>query len=214
MSTVTASLVTINTEADCGYGACTELAHRIYTQLNVPKYTRGMSVMPTPASVEEWRQEHRTARKRADRAERLGYTFAVIDRSQHNDAIHEINTSLKQRQGRPMSDGYVKRHNHGPLPVYLCERHRIHTYGILQGDTLRAYLSLYRVGDLAMISMILGHGQHLDAGIMYLLVQGVIAAQVEHGGWFFYNRHDSGEAGLAWMKERLGFRETDIEFQL
>jgi hypothetical protein len=214
--TVTAidTKVTVALEAACLEPACSELAFRMRNQLDTPNYTRGVALMPVPASLDEWRAEHRTARKRADRADRLGYRFATIDRSQHNDAIHEINTSLSTRQGRPMSDGYVKRHNHGALPDYPCDRHAIRTYGVLQDETLRAYLSLYVVGDLRLVSMILGHGDHLDNGIMYLLFHGVVAAQAGAGGWFYYNRWDSGEEGLRFLKARLGFTRADVEWRL
>lgn len=190
------------------------MAHRMFTQLGVDKYSRGVSLMPVPASLENWRDEHRTARKRAARARRIGYVFLPIDRSLFNDDIHTINTSLPERQGRPMSDGYTRRHDHGRLPDYPCDRHRINTYGVLHHDRLYAYLTLYRVGELALVSMILGHGNHLDDGIMYLLFEGVVADQAGEGGVFYYNRHDSGQAGLAWMKERLGFAAGDVEWVL
>jgi hypothetical protein len=212
LSTLTATAVQINLEAACHDQGCADLAFRFKKQLGVPNYSRGASVMPMPASLDEWRAEHRTARKRADRSARLGYRFDEIDRSQFNDDLYEINTSKQERQGRPMSAGYLQRHNHGALPVYPCDRHRVHTYGVLQGERLRAYLSLYRCGELGLVSMILGHGDHEDAGIMYLLVQGVIADQARHGGFLFYNRHDSGGPGLTWKKESYGFRATDIEW--
>jgi hypothetical protein len=206
--------VRVSMESGCDFASCSEFAHTRYTQLNCPTYSRGVSIMECPHRLSDWRLEHRTARKRADKAQRLGYRFAAIDRSEHNDAIHDINTSMDRRQGRPMSNGYVQRHNHGPLPSYPCPRHRIHTYGVLEGDTLRAYLSLYRVGELALVSMILGHGAHLDNGIMYLMFQYALADQIDHGGVWFYNRFDSGTDGLRFFKDRLGFRCVDVEWSL
>jgi hypothetical protein len=206
--------VTINTEANCGAAGCAELAWKLHRQLSTPHYSHGAAVMEVPSSVEAWRGTHRTARKRADRAARLGYLFAEIDRSQHNDQIHEINVSLPRRQGRPMSAGYQQRHNHGPLPHYPCDRHRVHTYGVLTGSTLVAYLNAYRCGDLLMVSMILGHADHLASDVMYALWQGVVADQAHHGGIAYYNRWDSGEPGLRYFKSKLGFREDDIEWLL
>lgn len=214
MTTLTATAVTVNLEGACVDRGCSDLAFRFQTQLGVPKYSCGASILEMPANVQAWRDEHRTARKRADRAARLGYQFAEIDRSRFNDDIHEINLSLPERQGRPMTAGYTERHNHGPLPDYPCDRHRVHTYGVLQGERLRAYLSLYRCGELGLVSMILGHGAHLDAGIMYLLIAGVIADQVPHMGVLYYNSHASGTDGLRWMKERVGFVATDVEWLL
>jgi hypothetical protein len=65
-----------------------------------------------------------------------------------------------------------------------------------------------------MVSMILGHGDHFDAGIMFLLVQGVVEDQAGLGGFFFYNVHSSGQDGLRWAKERYGFRAADIQWTL
>lgn len=215
MSTLTATrTVTINLEAACHDQGCADLAFRFRNQLSVPKYSQGASILEMPESVQAWRDEHRTARKRADRAARLGYQFDEINRARHSDDIHRINTSLPERQGRPMTDGYTTRRNHGALPDYPCDRHRIHTYGILQGERLRAYLTLYRCGELGLVSMILGHGDHLPDDIMYLLAAGLIADQAHHGGVLFYNSHASGTDGLRYYKERVGFHPTDIEWLL
>src|SRR5262249_53534421 len=115
---LTAEATAINLEPVCFDADCAALAERMEAQLVSPTYTDGVSLMAAPASVDEWRAAHRTARKRADRCARLGYRFAEIDRSEHLDAIHEINTSKRERQGRPMSDGYLERPQFGPLPDY------------------------------------------------------------------------------------------------
>ena len=209
-----ARVTTIGLEAGCDHASCATLAHRLRTQLNTPKYTRGISLMPCPDSRQEWEDDHRTARKRAWRAERLGYTFAPISLADHNDDIHEINTSLQQRQGRPMTAGYLRRTTHGTPPDYPCPRHRISTYGVLHDGRLRAYSTVYRVGDLALVSMIIGHGAHLENGVMYLLFAGIIDEQAGEGGYLYYNRHDSGTDGLRFYKERLGFEAADIEWAL
>lgn len=208
--------VAISLEIPCVNDSCRAHAEPLYALLNVPHYSRGASLLPCPGRVSEWRSEHRTARKRAMRAERLGYTFAEVDYSRHDDDIHAINTSLQSRQGRPMSASYRVRRQHGRLSdaQTRCPRHRTHTYGVLQGETLVAYLTLHRAGELAMVSMILGHGAHRDNGIMFLLIQGVIEAQAPQTGFYYYNLHSSGQDGLRWNKERLGFAPADIEWSL
>ena len=47
---------------------------------------------------------------------------------------------------------------------------------------------------------------------MYLLFQAAVADQCLLGGWFVYNRHDSGTDGLRYFKEKLGFREMEVEW--
>lgn len=200
----------------CDHDTCEKHARPLYDQLNVPRYSHGASLMPVPETLEEWRSDHRTARRRALRAERLGYVFAEVDYSAHADDIFVINTSLSERQGRPMTDGYTTRRQHGRLAEWQtrCPRHRTHTFGILKRDKLVAYMTLHRAGDLAMVSMILGHAEHFDAGIMFLLMQGAVENQAGLGGQFFYNLHSSGQDGLRWAKERYGFRPADVEWSL
>lgn len=206
--------VTITLEGACDHGSCSEMAWKMWRKLDTPNYTQGVSLMPVPESRAAWEAEHRTARKRAWRCERLGYLFAEADLSRFNEDVYAINTSLGYRQGRPMSEGYLRPVNRGPLPDYPCDRHRIHTYGVLKDDRLRAYMTLYRIGDLALVSMILGHGAHLADDIMYLLAAGMVEQQAGQGGWFYYNVHSSGTDGLRYYKERIGFRATDIEWAL
>lgn len=210
MSTVATETIAIDMFGDCTSPGCKRLATDMLAKLDIEKYRSGVALLAVPGSLEEWRAEHRTARKRADRASRRGYRFAEIDRSQYGDDIYEINTSLPMRQGRPMSDGYRHHFTPGKLPVYPCRMHNIRTWGILQGERLRAYLGAYRLNELCLISMILGHGAHLGDEIMYLLFHGVIEDQAGLGGWFYYNRFDSGTDGLRFWKERQGFREAEV----
>ena len=53
----------------------------------------------------------------------------------------------------------------GPLPAYGCPHHQIRTYGVLKDGHLVAYMWLYQVGDMCRFSTILGHGEHLNAGV-------------------------------------------------
>ncbi len=216
MNMVAADTVTLDLRARCDYDYCSVHAERLFTQLNTDRYSLGVSLMPVYRSRGHWEQEHRTARKAAWRAERIGYRFAEVDNSLYTDDIFEINTSKQLRQGRPMSEGYTIRRNRGALSSLQtqCYQHRTHTYGVLTDSKLVAYLTLHRAGDLAMVSMILGHGEHEPNGIMYLLVAGMVDDQAGIGGWFYYNRHDSGTEGLRFKKERYGFAQHDVEWRL
>lgn len=203
--------VAINLEVACVDESCSAFAWPLYTQLR-DGYEH-CSVLPMPDSVEQWRSEHRTARKRADRAGRLGYRFDTIRRHERNEDIYAINTSLESRQGRRMSLAYQRHPLYAPLPDYPCDRHRVSTYGVINArGTLVAYLWLYRVGSLALVSSILGHGDHLANDIMYLLFQGAVEREAEHGGFFVYNRQDSGTDGLRYFKAKLGFEGVDVEW--
>lgn len=209
MSVATATRVSLG--LTCDHDSCAEFAGPLLSQL-ANGYER-CSVLPMPDSLEDWRAEHRTARKRADRAERLGYHFAEIRREEHDDDIYAINTSLDSRQGRPMSAGYRERPHFGQLPAYPCDRHRVRTFGALDvRGQLVAYLWLYRAGDLALVSSILGHGAHLANDVMYLLFQGMLERESDFGGYIVYNRHDSGTDGLRYFKAKLGFESTEVSW--
>lgn len=199
-------------DGDCHYD-CNKFSLPLYTQLATGYET--CAVLRVPESVQEWRDERRTARRRANRASNLGYQFREIAREQYDEDIFAINTSLEERQGRPMSRGYQERQNFLPLPEYPCERHAIRTYGVVDArGTLVAYLWLYRSGELALVSSILGHGEHLANDVMYLLFQGVVDAEISHGGFFVYNRHSSGTDGLRYFKEKLGFTPMEVAWSL
>jgi hypothetical protein len=203
--------VKIRLECNCPDRAGRTFAQSTYRQLNDGHYSRGAAVLHIPVDPSDWLLEHRTARKRASHARNLGYRFAAIDREDHVDEICEINLSMPERQGRPMSDGYRARPSFSPIPANACPRHRVYPYGVTAGDgTLVAYMWLYRVGELAMVSSILGHGAHLANDPMYLLFAGALADQTPHGGACFSNLFDSGTDGLRYFKSRLGFAPRDV----
>lgn len=206
--------VGVSLEWQCKSPLCDDLSGPLLLQMASGKYD-DVSLARIPADVNEWRDHHRTARKRADRASRRGYVFDWVARHEYEDDVFAINTSATRRQGRPMTAGYLERPTFSPLPVYPCDRHAVRTYGVTAPDgALVAYLWLYRAGDLALVSQILGHADHLDREVMYLLWQGMLACEsvIDSDGFVVYNRHDSGTDGLRFFKERVGLAETAVEW--
>lgn len=213
MSTVTTLGVVLHLEGACRESECSEFAFPLYSQLSSGYET--CSVLKVPESTEDWRSDHRTARKRANHAANLGYQFREIEREHYAEDIFEINTSRESRQGRRMTQPYRERQNYVPLPEYPCELHAVYTYGVIDAHgTLASYLWLYRSGDLALVSSILGHAEHEPKDVMYLLFQGVVEAQAPLDGYLVYNRHDSGTDGLRYFKEKLGFAPMEVAWEL
>lgn len=212
--TLQQAAVTVTLESDCLNGQqCQSMAAGLHDQLAGGGYDE-CSVLPLDFVFDDWIISARTARKRAAGALNHGYTFSTIDRAAHADEIHEINTSLDQRQGRPMSDGYRSKPVYGVLDR-SCERHRVNCYGVFdEAGVLRAYTWIYRCGELALVSQILGHGDHLERGIMFLLLVEAVRREVEYGGFCVYNRHDSGTDGLRQFKEWFRFAPTRVEWVL
>lgn len=197
----------------CLHPLCTRYVEPLYLQMSGGKFDT-MAAMPL-VSLDEWEAEHRTARKRANRCEKRGYTFHVVKREEHSDELFEINTSAERRQGRPMSESYTKRYEYSPLPVYPCERHQVRTYGVKAPDgKLVAYLWLYVAGQLRLCSSIIGHAAHLENEIMYLLFRGMLEAEYERDpdGVVAYHRWDNGRDGLRFFKARVGLSDTPIEW--
>jgi hypothetical protein len=211
--TAVATATRVSLELGCGHEVCERFVSPLYLQMS--RDFPSAAAMWLPDAISEWNDTHRTARKRAARARRLGYRFEVVKRENHTDDLFKINTSAERRQGRPMSESYRNRYQYSPLPPYPCERHQVRTYGVLtDAGKLVAYLWLYVAGQLRLCSSIIGHAAHLDNGIMYLLFQGMLEAEVgrDRDGLVMYHRWDNGTEGLRFYKARVGLRDTSIEW--
>lgn len=203
----------IGLETACDFPDCSLFGYPLFSQLRGGDYDV-MAAMRIPGDVTEWRADHRTARKRADRCGRRGYAFTLVRPEERTGEIHAVNTSAAHRQGRPMSSGYQTKPVAKPDPVYPCLRHSVRRYGVeTAAGELVAYLWLYRAGELALVSQILGHQQHLENEVMYLLWQGMVEHEsAEPDGFIVYNRWDSGQDGLRFFKERVGLAETRVRW--
>lgn len=207
---------------------CSEYPDRFYAQFTTPSpkrpgvgaYEDGCSILVTPATFDDWWSSPASywMRQRYRKAGRDGYRFEVIERDRFVDDIYAINTSMDERQGRPMSDAYRSRpKGYGALPPYPCPHHLIRTYGIVHEDGhLYAYSWVYQVGEMCLFSTILGHGERMKSGIMVLLVVDIVRDLMATAGlkYAMYNMHDSGTDGLRFFKEQLGFRPYRVHWRL
>ena len=215
MSAVEAA-VRLGIEMRGGYnhheGDCVEFTDPLYLQLASGKYVV-CATMPLPRSREAWEADHRTGRKRAWKAEAYGYHASLFERDKWGADIRAINRSADYRQGRPMDISYANPDT-SALPSYPCELHAIRYYGVFDREgSLVAYMQMYRAGDLALVSQVLGHADHEPNGIMYLLFRHALEAEGAIAlGVCVYNRWDSGTDGLRFLKARVGFEETAVEW--
>ena len=197
---------------------CTAYPDRFWAQFtasspsdpSVGRYEDGCSILVTPASFDEyWSSPHAYwMRQRVRRAQRDGYRFAAIERDAYLDDIFAINTSLPERQGRPMSEAYRQPPApQGSLPAFGCPRHALRRYGVLRDGHLYAYAWVYVIGEMCLLSTILGHGDHMRSGIMALLVAESVRDLMANAGlrYAMYNLHASGTDGLRFFKEQMGF---------
>ncbi len=127
--------------------------------------------------------------REVDRARRKGYVARPFPWALHVPDIHAIHHSKPIRDGRPMAARYLKSLDEmggapaGPIDLVAppCPRHHDEAWGVFEPSPghrqgavttdarLVGYIRLRRVGDTAWYRRILGHGDHLNDGIMYLL---------------------------------------------
>lgn len=211
--------------ADTPNAACRDLPDRFYQQFTAPhprdpkigRFALGCSILLAPPSIDDyWASPHAYwMRQRVRRAEREGYEFAEIDRNSYLEDIFAINTSLDARQGHPMTEEYRERPVRTKSLSYACPNHALVFYGITRGGHLYAYAWVYQVGEMSFFSQILGHGDHLKAGIMPFLIFNVVSdrMQVPSLKYVMYNLHRSGTPGLRFFKEQLGFSPYDVDWR-
>jgi hypothetical protein len=145
------------------------------------------------------------------KALRLGYTFKPFDPEQYRDDIYQINTSLSYRQGRPMEGSYLDR---GALTAPgQCFRH----FAVFGGNRPVAYLYAMLLGETCIISRLLGHRDHLQDGVMYLLVTRTVHEMIRNQkevGFIMYDTFFGASAGLKLFKKRLGFVPYRVRWYL
>ena len=206
--------------------ACADLADFMYGNFMTPtspgrrfgRYQDACSIIDIPGSYEAYLSGPAgyATRRKLRRAEREGYTFREINPADWTDDIYAVNTSLDTRQGRPMDASYRTRPSIDHDRAIGCPRHREVWFGVVKDDHVVAYTHVYQVGEMCLFSRILGHGDHMESGIMYQLVAGAIEVLTESAGlrYAMYERHTSGTPGLRFFKERMGFRPYWVDWQL
>ena len=206
---------------------CVQYPDRFYATFTAPgardprvgKYEDGCSILVTPPTFEQyWSSAHAYwMRQKVRRAGRDGYVFASIERNDYLDDIYAINTSMAERQGRPMADAYRERPvPQAPLPDFTCPRHALRRYGVLRDGHLYAYAWVYVIGEMCLFSTILGHGEHMKGGIMSLLIAEAVRDLMAGAGlrYAMYNLHASGTEGLRFFKEQMGFAPYHVDWEM
>jgi hypothetical protein len=145
----------------------------------------------------------------AKRALARGYVFKRIDRNEHVDAIHLINTSSVSRQGRPMDSPYQNKiHYFEPLSHF-------HYFGIVnsKGD-LVAYANLGEFGNFCGFSQLIGLRN--NDGIMHLLLAEIVSGLIEQQQvrYVMYDTFFGALPGLRNFKTMLGFRPYRAKYLL
>ena len=145
----------------------------------------------------------------ARRARARGYLCTEIERNDHVDAIHAINTSLGTRQGRPMDDKYLDK-----VARYERQPH-FDYYGVLNDEgRLVAYANIGCYGNFSAFSQLIGLRN--NDGIMHLLVVDIIARLIERQRvrYVMYDTFFGAQAGLQHFKRIVGFEPYRVKYSL
>jgi hypothetical protein len=160
--------------------------------------------------VEGYLARLRSARKRVRRAERLGYAVALFDPNDRRSELLAIHTSLPERQGKPMEPSYLD-----AAAVYATGGY-VEYIGVFRNDLLVAYSELRYAGEMVGMNRVMGHGEHLADGIMFLLMAGIVGhVKRTHAEtrYVFYDMFFGAGDGLREFKTRVGFRPHYVHWQ-
>lgn len=139
-------------------------------------------------------EARRDLRRKRRRATELGYRFTSIDPLAELKPIRAINASLDARQGDPIDPAYL---DPAALSAYFS---RSTEFGILR-----------TCGEVASVRRLLGHGDALEQGVMYLLLSETVRELMGARGtggpvrWLMYDTWFGAAPGLRYFKDRLGF---------
>ena len=158
---------------------------------------------------EEYINAHHRGVRDAKKAKSRGYIFCEIDRNNYIDEIHEINTSIDVRQGRPMDASYLKKNSYyEPVKNYKY-------YGILNRDgRLMAYCNFGIYGDFAVFFQLLGYRN--NDGTMNLLTTEAICRFIGDRAikYIMYDTYFGANPGLKKFKTILGFQPYRVKYHV
>lgn len=172
------------------------------------------------------------------KAAQRGYFVEMFDRRTYIPDIHAINHSMPVRAGRTMAAAYARSIEElGGYPTAL-RRPRLPAStlywamffgaflrepGWKQGEVvtdqrLVAYVSVRRYADLILYTQVLGHGEHLEHGVMaqihFHILRWLAAPDCAHAAGaklLMYTAANTVNEGLRTWKKRAGFKPRRVE---
>ncbi len=145
----------------------------------------------------------------AKRARSRGYVCTEIDRNEHVDAIHAINTSLDERQGRPMDRKYREK------TARFERQDHFDYYGVFNAEgRLVAYANIGRYGNFSAFSQLIGIRN--NDGIMHLLMVDIVSRLLERKQvrYVMYDTFFGAQPGLQQFKRILGYQPFRVKYSL
>lgn len=160
------------------------------------------------------------------KAQRLGYVYRKVDPDEYLDDVLAIRTSDPMRQGKPIPQYFKVRPTSMVDEAFRnsCQFHGEEFYGVFKDEVLVAYTTIFFYGELGQVNHILGHRDHLNEGVMNLLISEMIGAVIQERPWvrainYLYAGNSRSNSGLGLFKRSTGFNSeavvtTQSEFDL
>jgi hypothetical protein len=175
----------------------------------IPRKSLGAAMINLQESYADYQRSkfRALAKRKLKSAKQRKYSYAKIDAVSAIDQIMEINESRPERSSGPMPALYF---NRSKFEMILREIGTAHVVKCPAGKIV-AYALVPNIGDLWLFEYVLGHGDHLNSGIMYLLMTHVIeekfvlAKTAGNPQWIMYDSWLGATAGLRQFKQVMGF---------
>lgn len=148
--------------------------HPRYKVLQNKKW--GVALMPVPDNEDEYLKgkPKQVVRTNRTRCLKRGYYFKTFNPMERITEIMDIHLSAHFRQGRSMSEDYL---NENKVLRWVSDKPLL--CGIFNSDDmLKAYTYVPVIGELCLISRLLGHDEALNDGVMYLLISEMVNQMV------------------------------------
>jgi hypothetical protein len=150
-----------------------------------------------------------SAEHHARKARSRGYVVAEIDKNDFVDDLHEVNTSLDLRQGRPMDEAYRQKQSR-----FQSEKNYKY-FGVMNpAGKLTAYSDVGFFGNFVAFDRLLGLRN--NDGAMHLMVTEIICQMIESQayGYLMYDTFFGASPGLRTFKTMLGFEPYRVKYSL
>lgn len=182
----------------------------------IPFKRWGVALLRLPETHDEYLagSAKELLRRKRKRALGRGFRFRPFVAGDHVEEIVAIGTSMELRQGQVMGRHYT---DHVQVKAF-AERFP-NLYGVFSAEgVLRAYAHPVDVGDAFYFNRILGHGDDLEDGVVWLLLSEVVGHYIERRRaqgfptWANYDTFWGASEGLRFFKRRVGFQPYRVEW--
>jgi hypothetical protein len=175
----------------------------------IPRKSLGAALIDLQGSYADYRRNglKALAKRKLKLAKQREYSYARIDSVSAIDQIMEINQSRPKRGGRPMDPLYFSRSKFEEIVGEIGKAHVVKC----PAGRIVAYALVPTIGDAWTLDYILGHGDHLNSGTMYLLMNHIVEEKFElaktagNPKWIMYDTWLGCTPGLRQFKAVLGF---------